>query len=168
MKNQDIIYGKHPIEEALKSSQKLEKILISLESKESDFDNITALAKQQKVPVQKVPVQKINTICRKAHQGIIAYISIIPYYEIEDVLMKVYEEGRTPLFLVLDHITDVRNFGAIARTAYGAGVDAIIVPNKGAALISSDAMKTSSGALNKIHVCKINNLVEALDFFRQN
>lgn len=168
MNTPEIIYGKHPIEEALKAEQRLEKILISLDSKEQDFEEIKKAAKKNNVPVQMVPVQKLNTICRKAHQGVIAYLSIINYYEIEDVLMKVYEEGRVPLFLVLDHITDVRNFGAIARTAYGAGVDAIIVPTKGGALISSDAMKTSAGALNNIHVCKINNLVDALDFFRQN
>jgi 23S rRNA (guanosine2251-2'-O)-methyltransferase len=163
-----IIYGKHPVNEALLSGKKIEKILISLDARQSEMTDIKKLAKEQEVPVQMVPVQKLNTISRKAHQGIIAFLSLIQYFELEDVLMKAYDEGRTPLFLVLDHITDVRNFGAITRTAYGAGVDAIVIPAKGGAMIGSDAMKTSAGALNKIHVCKVKNLVEALDFFQLN
>jgi 23S rRNA (guanosine2251-2'-O)-methyltransferase len=168
MNEPNLIYGRHPVHEALLSEKKLEKILISIDAKQGELAEIKQLAKEQEVPVQMVPFQKIDAITRKAHQGIIAFVSLIQYYDINDVLMKVYDEGRTPLFLVLDHITDVRNFGAIARTAYGAGVDAIIIPAKGGAMIGSDAMKTSAGALNHIHVCKVKNLVEALDFFRLN
>lgn len=164
----NLIYGKHPVYEALASGKRMEKILISQDAKHTDTAEIRKLAKEQEVPVQLVPVQKLNSITRKVHQGVIGFLSLIQYYELEDVLMKAYEEGRTPLFLVLDHVTDVRNFGAIARTALGAGVDAIVVPAKGGALIGSDALKTSAGALNKIHVCKVKSLVEALGFFKLN
>jgi 23S rRNA (guanosine2251-2'-O)-methyltransferase len=163
-----LIYGKHPVREALLSGKKIEKLLISLDAQQDDLSEIKKLARHQGVTVQMVPVQKLNAITRKAHQGIVAFLSIIQYYKLEDVLMKAYDEGRLPLFLALDHITDVRNFGAIARTAYGAGVDAIVIPAKGSALINSDAMKTSAGALHKIHVCKVKSLSDALDFFRQN
>jgi 23S rRNA (guanosine2251-2'-O)-methyltransferase len=164
----NLIYGKHPIYEALASGKKLEKILIASDSKQGEIAEIRKLAKEQQVPVQIVPVQKLNAITRKVHQGIIGFLSLIQYFELEDVLMKAYEEGRTPLFLVLDHVTDVRNFGAIARTALGAKVDAIVVPATGGAMIGSDALKTSAGALNKIHVCKVKSLTEALDFFKLN
>lgn len=164
----NLIYGKHPVYEALVSGKKLEKILISSDAKPAETAEIRKLAKQQEIPVQMVPIQKLNSITRKVHQGVVGFLSLIQYFELEDVLMKAYEEGRTPLFLVLDHITDVRNFGAIARTALGAAVDAIVVPVKGGALIGSDALKTSAGALNKIHVCKVKSLTETLDFFKLN
>jgi 23S rRNA (guanosine2251-2'-O)-methyltransferase len=164
----NLIYGKHPVYEALVAEKKLEKILIALDTKQGEIAEIRKLAKEQEIPVQMVPMQKLNAISKKAHQGIIGFLSLIQYFELEDVLMKAYDEGRTPLFLVLDHITDVRNFGAIARTALGANVDAIVVPAKGGALIGSDALKTSAGALNKIHVCKVKSLTEALDFFKLN
>jgi 23S rRNA (guanosine2251-2'-O)-methyltransferase len=163
-----LIYGRHPVFEALAAGKKLEKILISLDARQGELTEIKQLAKQHEIPVQMVPVQKLNTVTRKNHQGVVAFVSLIQYYDVNDVLMKVYDEGRTPLFLVLDHITDVRNFGAIARTAYGAGVDAVIIPAKGGAMIGSDAMKTSAGALNKLHVCKVKSLADALDFFQLN
>ena len=168
MNQPNLIYGKHPVYEALVAEKKLEKILIALDTKQGEIAEIRKLAKEQEIPVQMVPMQKLNAISKKAHQGIIGFLSLIQYFELEDVLMKAYDEGRTPLFLVLDHITDVRNFGAIARTALGANVDAIVVPAKGGALIGSDALKTSAGALNKIHVCKVKSLTEALDFFKLN
>ncbi len=168
MKESHLIYGKHPIVEALKSGKGIEKILLSQSLKASEFAEIKNLAKQYQIPVQVVPLQKLNSITRKLHQGMVAFLSVIQYFDLEDVLMKAYDEARTPLFLVLDHITDVRNFGAIARTAYGAGVDAIVIPGKGGALISGDAVKTSAGALSHIHVCKVKSLTEALDFFKMN
>ncbi len=129
---------------------------------------IKEFARERKIPVQHVPVQKLNSITRKNHQGVVAFLSLIPYYSVEDVLMKAYDEGRTPFFLLLDNITDVRNFGAIARSAELCGVDALIVPQRGGALISPDAMKASAGALNLVHVCKVRELTEAVNFLRLN
>lgn len=154
--------------EALKADGMFEKILLMPDAHSEEIRAIKELARERKIPVQHVPVQKLNSITRKNHQGVIAFVSLIPYYTVEDVLMKAYDEGRTPFFLLLDNITDVRNFGAIARSAELCGVDAIIVPQKGGALISPDAMKASAGALNLIHVCKVRELTEAVNFLRLN
>jgi 23S rRNA (guanosine2251-2'-O)-methyltransferase len=116
------------------------------------------------VPFQAVPTEKLNRVTRKNHQGVISYISPISYHSIEDVLPSLYEAGKTPLLLILDRVTDVRNFGAIARTAECAGVDAIIIPSRGGALISADAVKTSTGALHKIPVCREDNLKTTIEF----
>lgn len=166
--NTSLIYGKHAVYEALQAAKKLEKILLLRNSSSHDLSVIETLARQQQIPVQKVPVQKLNSLTTKNHQGVVAFLAVIPYYQLDDILAKVYDEGRMPLFLVLDHITDVRNLGAIARTALGAGVDALVLPAYGSALISSDAIKTSSGALLHIHVCKVKKLAEAISFFRNN
>jgi 23S rRNA (guanosine2251-2'-O)-methyltransferase len=99
-------------------------------------------------------VEKLNRFTRKNHQGVVAFISDIPFYKIEDVLPQLFEEGKTPFILILDRLTDVRNFGAISRTAECVGVDAIIIPEKGAAPINSDAIKTSAGALYNVKICK--------------
>jgi 23S rRNA (guanosine2251-2'-O)-methyltransferase len=163
-----LVYGRHPILEALKEGRPFEKILIQKPATSPDIKNIMSQATAADVPLQFVPVQKLNSITRKNHQGVIGFASAIDYYKIEDILDQVYAEGRTPLFLVLDQVTDVRNFGAIARTAECTGVDAIVVPAKGSALISGDAMKASAGALNLVPVCKVRFLTDALDFFKLN
>jgi 23S rRNA (guanosine2251-2'-O)-methyltransferase len=116
------------------------------------------------VPVQKVPLEKLNRITLKNHQGVIAFISPVTFQHIEDIIPSIYEEGRMPFIVVLDGVTDVRNFGAIARTCECAGVDAIVVPIKGGAALNGDAVKTSAGALLKIPVCREHNIVNALKF----
>jgi len=120
------------------------------------------------IPVQNVPLQKLKSITSKNHQGVAAFLSLLQYYSVEDVLLKAYDEGRTPLFLMLDNITDVRNLGAIARSAEVTGADALIVPQRGGALLNQDAIKTSAGALNLIHVCKAKTLEDAADYLRLN
>jgi 23S rRNA (guanosine2251-2'-O)-methyltransferase len=120
------------------------------------------------IPMQLVPVEKIDRITRKNHQGIVAFISPITYYNIEEIIPKLFEEGKTPLILILDQVTDVRNFGAIARTAEVAGVDAIIIPDKGAAQINSDALKTSAGALHLIPVCRVKSLAMTVKFLKNS
>ena len=163
-----LIYGRHPLAEALKEGKPFEKILIQKPATAPDVKALMALATAAGIPLQFVPQQKLNSITRKNHQGVIGFASAISYYKIEDILEQVYAEGRTPLFLILDQVTDVRNFGAIARTAECTGVDAIVVPAKGSALISGDAMKASAGALNLVPVCKVRFLSEALEFFKLN
>jgi 23S rRNA (guanosine2251-2'-O)-methyltransferase len=166
--DEHLIYGKHPVLEALKEGRPFEKLLIQRPATSDELRSIVSMATKQNVLVQFVPLQKLNSVTRKNHQGVVGFVSLIPYYDVADILAKVYEEGRTPLFLVLDQITDVRNFGAIARTAECCGVDALVVPAKGSALISADAMKASAGALNRLPVCKVRFLAEALDFFKLN
>ncbi|MDX2001697.1 MAG: 23S rRNA (guanosine(2251)-2'-O)-methyltransferase RlmB [Chitinophagales bacterium] len=163
-----LIYGRHPILEALKEEKPFEKLLVQKPTTAPELKQIITLANAAGIPVQFVPLQKLNSITRKNHQGVIGYASVLTYYLIEDILEKVYADGRTPLFLILDQITDVRNFGAIARSAECLGADAIVVPAKGSALLSGDAMKASAGALNKVPICKVRFLTDAIDFFNLN
>lgn len=168
MNRSQIIYGKHPVLEALKAVKGIEKILLIHGVRSPEINEIKKLARKAEIPVQNVPGQKLKSITAKSHQGVIAFLSLLQYYSVEDVMLKAYDEGRTPLFLLLDNITDVRNFGAIARSAEVTGVDALIVPQKGGALINEDAIKTSAGALNLIHVCKVRSLIEATDYLKLN
>ncbi len=154
--------------EALKAGQPFEKILLQQDARSEEISAIRKLARESNIYIQPVPVQKLNVVTGKNHQGVIGFLSLVQYYSVEDVMLKAYDEGRTPLFLMLDRITDVRNFGAIARSAELAGVDAIIVPQRGGALISADAIKSSAGALNLIHVCKTNSLEESADYLKLN
>ena len=118
--------------------------------------------------MQKVPLEKLNRITRKNHQGAIAFVSAIHYAKLENVIADTFEKGEIPFILILDRVTDVRNFGAIARTAECAGVHAIVLPSRGAAQINADAMKTSSGALNFIPVCKEDSLIQTIDFLQNS
>lgn len=169
MKTQDaLIFGRHPLLEALKAGRGFEKIMMLKESRSNELKEINKLARDKGIQVQFVPVQKLNTYTRKNHQGVIGLASLIPYYDIQDVLMQVYDNGQIPLFLLLDQVTDVRNFGAIARTAECLGVNAIILPAKGSATINAEAMKASAGALHNIAVCKVNSLKDAIDLLKLN
>jgi 23S rRNA (guanosine2251-2'-O)-methyltransferase len=164
MKENDIIFGAHAIIEALKAGKEFNKILIDKTVKNAFTGEIRNLAKELNVIIQYVPTEKINSISRKNHQGFIAFISPVIYHKLADVVVNTYEQGKTPLILILDRITDVRNFGSIARSCECMGVNAIVVPTRGAALINADAIKTSSGALHTIPVCREENLKEALKF----
>jgi 23S rRNA (guanosine2251-2'-O)-methyltransferase len=121
-----------------------------------------------KIPYTKVPVEKLNRITRKNHQGVVALISAVSYASLDNIITECYSQGRDPLILMLDRVTDVRNFGAIARSAECAGVDAIVIPFKGSAQINSDAVKTSAGALHHIPVCRENNLEGTVEFLQKN
>ena len=132
------------------------------------FAELWKLVRLKRINYKHVPLEKINRLTRKNHQGVFAFISPIDFHNIEDVVPSLYEQGKNPLILVLDRITDVRNFGAIARTAECAGVDAIIIPEQNAAAINADAIKTSSGALHKITVCRTWNLKLAIQFIKES
>jgi 23S rRNA (guanosine2251-2'-O)-methyltransferase len=161
----NLVVGIHPVSELLKSDKEVERILITKELlNRQEGMNILYLCRQRKIPYQTVPVEKLNRVSQKVHQGVIAFVGLIQYQEIEHLLPFIFEDGKTPFFLVLDRITDVRNFGAIARTAECAGVQAIIVPDKGAAQINEDAMKTSAGALHHIPVCRERDLSKAVQY----
>lgn len=163
--NKEITFGIQSVLEALKSGQEIDKILIQ---KEQDFIDIQRLANEREVPIQRVPIEKLNRVTRKNHQGVIAYISAIRYVSLHNVLTGVFEKGEMPLLLILDRITDVRNFGAIARTAECMGVHAIVIPLRGGAEINSDALKTSSGALNYLPVCRENNLFNTVRYLQES
>lgn len=154
--------------EALQEGKSIEKIFLSSGAKGNELSNIEKLGKERNIPVQRVPVQKLNKICTGNHQGVVSFLSQITYYEIQDILDQVYSEGRDPLFLILDHVSDVGNFGAIARTAKCCGVDAIITPIKGSAMISGDTIKASAGALNSLPVCRVRFLDKAIELLKLN
>lgn len=167
MKNKEFIaYGIHPVSEALKEGKPIEKVLVQKGLRGETAHEVINGLRRAEVPIQYVPKVKLDRITGKNHQGIIAYISPIEYQNIEWLLPTLYEKGETPLVLVLDGITDVRNFGAICRTAECAGVHAVVVPAKGSAQIGPDAIKTSAGALLQIAVCRSVNLSASLDFLK--
>lgn len=153
-----MVFGIRAVIEAIDSGKEIESLFIQRGLSGSLMLELKALIKERNIGYQQVPLEKLNRITRKNHQGVIAVISPITYQNIEDILPAIYEKGETPLLLMLDGVTDVRNMGAIARTAECAGVHAIIVPKKGSAEINPDAIKTSAGALYKIPVCRHDSL----------
>ena len=160
----DMIFGTRAIIEAIQAGKDIEKILIRRDMTNDLARELYAAIGITETPVQKVPLEKLNRITTKNHQGVIAFISAVTYQHLEDIIPAVYESGRSPFIVVLDGVTDVRNFGAIARTCECAGVDAIVIPAKGGAAINADAVKTSAGALLSIPVCREMNLGNALKF----
>jgi len=154
----DFIFGTRAVMEAIHAQKDIDKILLDKDVKNELTKELLALAKAERIPVVRVPDAKLNRITRKNHQGVIAYMSAIQYASLDNVIEECYSQGAAPLILLLDRITDVRNFGAIARTAECAGVHAIVIPEKGSAQINSDAVKTSAGALSHLPVCRVKNL----------
>ena len=168
MLKDNVIYGIRPVIEAIRAGKEVDKILIQNGLKSENLHELRELIKDQIIPYQYVPVEKLNRVTSKNHQGVIGYISEVEYQQIENVLPMVYEQGKDPLILILDRITDVRNIGAIARTAECAGVDAIVIPLNGSAKLNGDAVKTSCGALLKIPVCRCANLKDIIDYLKNS
>ena len=164
-----LVIGLRPVAELLRSDKEIDRVLLSREvlQRAEGMDIMTA-CRQRDVPCMAVPVEKLARITPKMHQGAVAFISPVAYQKIEHLLPVLFEEGESPFILVLDRITDVRNFGAIARTAECAGVHAIIVPEKGAAQIGEDAIKTSAGALHHIPICREKDLGKTVDFLMES
>lgn len=163
-----MVFGIRAIMEAIESGKEIEKLLIQNGLRGELYHEFFQLIKYHKIPYNNVPLQALNRITRKNHQGVFAYLSPITYQSIENLIPMLYEEGKNPFLLILDRITDVRNFGAIARTAECSGVDAIVVPSRGAATINEDAIKTSAGALHKINVCREDNLKETIEYIKNS
>lgn len=161
-----MIIGRHPILDAIEAGKELDRLILQRGVSKEFEKEIKHISKTYQIPLQILPKERMNRITRKNHQGVIAFISLIKYYKIEDVLPLVYERSETPLFLILDGVTDVRNFGAIARSAEICGAHALIIPDKGAAQINEVAIKTSAGALTKIPVCRERSLAQAIDFLK--
>jgi 23S rRNA (guanosine2251-2'-O)-methyltransferase len=164
----DLIFGVHAVIEALKAERSINKILIQKGIQKETFNELRDALKGQQFQLQFVPNQKLDSLTSGNHQGVIAFVTPIEYQEIESLVDQMLEKGDKPTVLVLDRITDVRNFGAIARTAECEGVDAILIPSKGSALVTSDAMKASAGALNRIPVCKTDDLKNSLFYLQQS
>ncbi|MEO9872881.1 23S rRNA (guanosine(2251)-2'-O)-methyltransferase RlmB [Ekhidna sp.] len=167
-KKADIIYGIRAVIEAIKSGQHLERVFIQKNLKGDLYKELMGELHHTSTPISKVPLERINKFTKKNHQGVVALISPVQYYTLEHLIPELYEQGKNPLILLLDEITDIRNFGAIARTAECLGVDGIVIPSRGGAQINEDAVKTSAGAFNYLPVCREKNLLDAVRFLQDS
>ncbi len=167
-KQSHYLFGIHPVTEALLAGRKFDKILIRKGAAGPQFTELLKLAEERGLPLQFVPAEKMNYLVHGAHQGVIAYISQIDYVPFEEMVEGALSRKAAPLFLVLDGVTDVRNLGAIARSAECAGVDGIVLPAKGGAAINAEAVKSSAGALLRVPVARVSNLKIALYYFRDS
>ena len=168
MEKDDFIFGTRAVIEAINTGKNIEKVYIKTGLNNELYQQLLSLIKENEIAFQFVPLEKINRITRKNHQGVLAFISPVEFTDIEMLLPVIFESGKDPLLLVLDQITDVRNFGAIARSAECAGVDAIIIPEKGMARIGADAIKTSAGAIHHIPICKVSNLYRTVQYLQNS
>jgi len=166
--DKEFIFGIRAVIEAIKSGKQIDTLMIRTGLKGELIQELMPLVKEHQISFKYVPNERINRITMKNHQGVLAFISPIEFQNIENILPSLYESGKNPLFIILDKVTDVRNFGAITRTAECANVDAIIIPEKGSAQISGDAVKTSAGALLKIPVCRVKNLLQTVKFLQES
>lgn len=161
-----MIFGTRAVIEAIEAGKTIDKILLRRDMTSATGRELLKHLQGTTTPVQKVPVEKLNQYTDKNHQGVIAFLSPIEFYRVEDIIPTLFEQGETPLLMVLDGITDVRNFGAIARTCACAGVHALLIGAYGSVSINGDAMKTSAGALHSLPVCKVENLQQCLQYLR--
>ncbi len=167
-KEKEMIFGIRAVIEAIDAGKVLDKILLRRDMSSTLAKELLKRLMGTTTPVQKVPVEKLNQFTDKNHQGVIAFLSPIDFHRVEDIVPALYEEGKVPFLVVLDGITDMRNFGAIARTCVCAGADALIIPARGGVSINGDAIKTSAGALHHLPVCKVENMQNTLDYLRES
>ena len=165
---QQMIFGLRPVMEAVDAGREISKVLLRKGLEGDMYRRLFAMMRQHDIPSQVVPVEKLNRITRKNHQGVIAFVSPVEYAHIENTVQELFENGKVPFVVVCEGITDMRNIGAIARSAECAGAHAILLPTKGSAMISADAVKTSAGALHHLAVCRTNNLKSTLLFLKNS
>lgn len=164
----EMIFGLRAVMEAVSSGTEIDKILIGKDLASDVSRELKEALKGTDITVQRVPIERINRITRKNHQGVVAFLSQISYANLGNLVQTLYEEGGSPFIVLLDGITDVRNFGAIARTCECAGVDAIVIPDRNSVTVNADAVKTSAGALLNIPVCKEHNIESTLKFLKNS
>ena len=153
---------------SLEAGETLDKILLARNGTGDILLRIKQLAKDNNVPIQMVPQEKLNSITNTNHQGVIAFRSAVQYFELQDIIDQLNSEGITPLILLLDGVTDVRNIGAIARSAVCCGVHALVLPQKGVAALNEDAIKTSAGALSLLHICRVPDIASGINILKLN
>ncbi|MCU0416247.1 MAG: 23S rRNA (guanosine(2251)-2'-O)-methyltransferase RlmB [Cytophagaceae bacterium] len=163
-----MIFGIRPVIESIEAGKEIERIYIQRDAEHQTVQELLQLTATHQLPVVKVPTEKLNRLTRKNHQGVVAFISPISYASLDNIVSRTFESGKSPLLLILDRITDVRNIGAIARTAECMGAQAIVVPSKGSAPISADAVKTSAGALYHLPVCRVDNLKQTVRYLKES
>lgn len=167
MDQTNYIFGIRAVIEAVEAGREIDKVLIRKDLSGPLASELLGVLRAHKVVTQRVPEERINRITRKNHQGVVAFLSAVSYHSLSHIVPELYEEGITPFIVVLDGITDVRNFGAIARTCECAGVNAIVIPERGSVSVGADAVKTSAGALMSLPVCRERSLSGAVKFLKE-
>jgi 23S rRNA (guanosine2251-2'-O)-methyltransferase len=167
-KETDCIFGLRAVIEAIRAGKQIDRLLIKQGLQGSLYHELMTEVRDHNIVYQIVPVERIELVTRKNHQGVLAWLSVIEYQYIANLLPMIYEEGEDPLIIALDGVSDVRNFGAIVRTAECLGAHAIIIPEKGSARITADAVKTSAGALHTFPVCREKSIVRAIEFLKES
>jgi len=168
VKKNTLIIGRQPLIEAIQTGRAIDKILFQRNVSGESIGDIRRLAKEYNIPIQQVPPEKMHSFTRANHQGVIAFAALVAYMNLQQVIDHVVGQGDIPLFIILDGVTDVRNIGAIARTALCCGAQAIIIPDKGTGALNEEALKSSAGALEKIHICRVGSLMKAVDELHLN
>ncbi len=168
MKENEMVFGIRAVIEAIQADKEVDKILVKRDLQGDLSKELFEVLRGREIPVQRVPAERLDRLTRKNHQGVIAFMSAVTYQSLEDIIPVVYEQGKDPFIVLLDGVTDVRNFGAIARTCECAGVDAIVIPAKGSVSVNADAIKTSAGALHVLPVCKEKSINQAIRFLQQS
>ncbi|WP_418494939.1 23S rRNA (guanosine(2251)-2'-O)-methyltransferase RlmB [Coprobacter sp.] len=168
MEKNEMIFGIRAVIEAVESGKDIDKILIKKDLQSDLAQELFAAVRGRNIVVQKVPIEKINRMSRKNHQGVLAFIAAVAYQRLDDIVPGLYEDGKNPFIILLDGVTDVRNFGAIARTCECAGVNAIVIPERGSVSVNADAVKTSAGALLHLPVCRELSVFEAVRFLKNS
>jgi 23S rRNA (guanosine2251-2'-O)-methyltransferase len=163
-----LIIGRQPLIEAMQGARALDKILMQRNGTGESIDEIRQLARERQIPIQLVPAEKLNSLTRANHQGVIAYAALVQYLDLQQVIDQVVGSGAVPLFVMLDGVTDVRNIGAIARSAVCCGAQALVIPDKGVGALNEEAMKSSAGALERLHISRVNSLLKAVDELHLN
>ena len=163
-----LLIGRKPVLEALQQGTTIEKIFLLRSATGPEIIAIRQLAKDRNIPVSQVPVEKLSNLTKAQHQGVVAWTSLLSYIDLQDAISHVVDQGQTPLFVLLDGVTDVRNVGAIARTALCCGAQGLILPTSSSASLTEDAIKTSAGALRNIMLCRIPSVPQAIDVLRLN
>jgi 23S rRNA (guanosine2251-2'-O)-methyltransferase len=166
--DKDIVFGIHPIREAILAEKEIERVLVQKDLNNPEVSDLLRFCVSRHIPFTVVPPEKLNRLTRKNHQGVIAFIASVMYASLDNIITQVFAEGKNPLIMMLDHVTDVRNFGAIVRTAECAGVHAIVIPDRGAARLGGDAYKTSAGALGIVPICREVNLYNSLRYLQSS
>lgn len=167
MDQTNYIFGIRAVMEAVEAGREIDKVLIRKDLSGPLASELLGVLRTHRVVTQRVPEERINRITRKNHQGVVAFLSAVSYHSLNHIVPELYEEGITPFIVVLDGITDVRNFGAIARTCECAGVNAIVIPERGSVSVGADAVKTSAGALMSLPVCRERSLSGAVKFLKE-
>jgi 23S rRNA (guanosine2251-2'-O)-methyltransferase len=163
-----MIFGTRAVIEAVQAGKEIDRVFVQKGLSNDLYHQLRKALRDAFAPIQVVPVEKLNRLTSGNHQGVIAFITEVAYYRTEDLLPELFSQGKIPLVMILDRVTDVRNFGAIARSAECAGADFVIVPSRGSAPVGGDAIKTSAGALHRLKVCREENLKSTIDFLRDS